>query len=189
MNRERNLLVVSGPSGAGKDTVVSRLIEAHKGEIELSVSATTRQPRPDEAHGQMYYYLTREEFMRRVEDGEFAEYAEYAGNLYGTLKSEIDKRIDNGIVCVLVIEVNGAANIKSKYPECTTVFVEPPGAEEHERRLRSRGTESEEDIARRLEIAAEEMKMAESYDYRVVNDIARVCADGVYAILQKRRSE
>ena len=182
---QRHLLVISGPSGIGKDTVVKNLINAHEG-IELSVSATTRAPRPGEKPGELYYYLSRQEFERRVEAGEFIEHTEYAGNLYGTLKNEVDKRIKKGITCVLVIEVHGAANVKTQYPDCTTVFIVAPDMAEHERRLRSRGSESEEVIAQRMAIAGEEMKMADDYDFRLVNDDACQCAQRLYDILQKR---
>lgn len=188
MNEQRYLLVVSGPSGVGKDTVVEYMIDHHEG-LRESVSATTRQPRPGEVHGEDYYYLTKEEFLRRVANQEFVEYTEYAGNYYGTLKSEVEKCINSNISCVLVIEVEGAADIKQQYPECTTVFITAPSLEEHEHRLRSRGSECEEVIACRLAIAKKEMAMASTYDYVLVNDEAESCAEKLYDILKTRQAQ
>ncbi len=188
MNEQRNLLVVSGPSGCGKDTVVAKMIGAHAG-VERSVSATTRPMRRDEVQGVDYFFLTRAEFEQRIQEGGLVEYAEYVGNYYGTLRSQLEERMAQGVTCVLVIEVQGAANIKQQYPECTTVFILPPSMEELERRLRGRASESEERVQRRLLRAVEEMKHANSYDYRIVNHDADDCAEELYAILQKRRQQ
>lgn len=188
MNKQRYLLVVSGPSGIGKDTVVQNLIDTYDN-IELSVSVTTRKPRDYEVNAEHYYFTTEMEFMRRVKAGEFVEYTCYAGNYYGTLKSEVEKRMDNDITCVLVIEVNGSEKVKEVYPECTTVFVQAPNMTEHERRLRRRGCESEQDMAERMRIAVQEMKLADEYDYRVMNDDAQRCADELHDILIERQTE
>lgn len=188
MNKERNLLVVSGPSGIGKDTVVQFLIEGHKG-IELSVSATTRPPRSYEVNGQHYFFYSVDAFLHKVEQGDFVEYTNYAGNYYGTLKSEVERRISNGITCVLVVEINGRAAVKAMYPDCTTVFIVAPDMAEHERRLRSRGSESEEVMAERMKIAEQEMLKADEYDFQLVNDDAKVCAEALYEILRKRQAE
>ena len=125
MNKERHLLVVSGPSGAGKDTVVRRMMEKYP-EIELSVSATTRAPRNGEKEGIDYYFMTNETFEQKIERGEMLEYVHYCDRYYGTPKSEVDRRLDAGIPVVLVIEVIGAANIKKLYPDSTLVFIMPP---------------------------------------------------------------
>ena len=186
MNDARYLLVVSGPSGAGKDTVVSALREKHP-EIEISVSATTRAMREGEQDGVNYYYLTQNAFEQKISAGAMLEYANYCGNYYGTPKSEVDARIAAGTTVVLVIEVQGAANIKALYPECTTVFICPPSLAELENRLRGRGTETEESIAKRLKRAQQEMALAPIYDYTVINDDVQVCADRIYDILQERR--
>ncbi len=180
------MLVVSGPSGCGKDTVVRHLIEAHPASVELSVSATTRRPRPGETDGVDYSFLTRKEFERRIANNEFAEYTEYVGNYYGTPKAEIERRVQKGTVCVLVIEVEGAVNIKRLFPDCTTVFVLPPSMEELERRLRGRGTEAEERLIKRLLRAEEEMRMTGEYDYHVFNVEPSACAAEIYCILQTR---
>lgn len=189
MNEQRFLLVVSGPSGSGKDTVVGRLIEKHP-EIELSVSATTRAPRPGEKEGEAYHYVSKEDFEWFIAENKLLEYASYVGNYYGTLKSEVDCRIFAGTTCVLVIEVEGAAQIKEIYPECTTVFLMPPSEQELERRLRNRGTETEERIQQRMTRAREEMALAESgvYDFRVVNRDVEQCADEIYRLLSQRQA-
>ena len=189
MNKEqRHLLVVSGPSGIGKDTVVNNLIKNHEG-IELAVSATTRPPRPGETQGRAYYYMDVPHFQEMIDQGEFVEYTNYAGNFYGTLKEEVNKRIRQGITCVLVIEVNGTANVRRVFPDCTTVFIVAPTMEEHERRLRARGSESEEVMAERMRIAQEEMKMADSYNYVLMNDDAERCAEELYQLLKKRQED
>ncbi len=186
MNNERYLLVVSGPSGAGKDTVVRAMMNKHP-EIEISVSATTRKKREGEVHAKDYYFLSNTEFEQKVQEGLFLEHANYAGNYYGTLKSEVDKRINNKITTVLVIEVKGAANIKKLYPECTTVFVVPPSKEELENRLRARATETDSAIQKRMIIANEEMALANTYNFTVINDDVDKCAHEIYTIVEMRQ--
>lgn len=188
MNRERFLLVVSGPSGAGKDTVVKQLRQSHP-EVEFSVSATTRAIRPGEQDGVDYHYMTREAFEQKIAAGEILEYTNYCGNYYGTPKAEVDGRISAGRTVVLVIEVEGAGNIKRIYPDATAVFICPPSLEELERRLRARGTETEESIQRRLARAKEELALAGSYDAQVVNDTVERCAEELYGILKARQAE
>jgi guanylate kinase len=185
VNNERFLLVISGPSGIGKDTVVGKIMSTYPN-FELSVSVTTRKPRNYEINGEHYYFTSEMEFLRRVKAGEFIEYAQYAGNYYGTLKSEVDKRINKGIYCILVIEVNGCQNVKALYPGCTTVFLLAPNPQEHERRLRERACETEKDMAKRLEIAKEEMKLADNYDFCVVNKDVEECAKEIYSIVRQQ---
>lgn len=187
MNNDVYLLVVSGPSGIGKDTVVSKMMALHP-KVQLSVSATTRPPRAYEKNAQHYYFFSQEEFLQKVAKGEFVEHTIYAKNHYGTLKSEVDKRIENKISCVLVIEVNGSANVKQMYPGCTTVFIVAPSMQEHERRLRARGSEGEKDMVQRMQIAQQEMLRAKDYDFVLVNDNADICADELYNILHKRQN-
>lgn len=186
MNNEQYLVVVSGPSGSGKDTVVSRLMARHP-EIEISVSATTRDKRPGEQEGVNYYYLTVPAFEQKIADGEILEYTRYCGNYYGTPKSEVDRRIEQGITVVLVIEVEGAGNIRRLYPEATTIFVAPPSLEELEHRLRGRGTESEDAIQGRLARAREELALADQYTATVVNREVDDCARQLYEIIRARQ--
>ncbi len=185
MNNERHLVVISGPSGCGKDTVVKHLCKEHP-DIEVSVSATSRQPRAGEKEGVNYYFLTREGFEQKIAAGEILEYTEYCGNYYGTLKQEVDKRIQQNKTVVLVIEVEGAANLRRMYPECTTIFIRPPSYEELRERLMGRGTEDEVSIRRRLARAVEEMEYAAEYHYVVINSVIAECAEEIYNIIQQR---
>ena len=183
MNKDRYLVVVSGPSGCGKDTVVKTMREKHP-EIEVSVSATSRAMREGEAEGVNYYYMTRETFQQKVQAGEILEYTQYNGNLYGTPKHEVDTRIAQGRTVILVIEVEGAGNIRKLYPEALTIFLLPPSMEELENRLRSRGTEDEETIQRRLKRAETEIANSVNYDEHVVNVEVDSCAESIYSIIQ-----
>ena len=172
MTTERGiLLVVSGPSGVGKSTVIHKLMDL-RGNMEFSVSATTRAPRPGEMDGREYFFVSLEQFKAMVRQGELLEHAEFVGNCYGTPKSQVLRRLEDGITVVLDIEVQGAAQVKALMPEALTVFIAPPSLEILEQRLRGRGTETEETIASRLKRAEEELKLAYTYDYTVVNDDA-----------------
>lgn len=163
------LVVVSGPSGAGKDTIVSRLLGMDS-DFSLSVSATTRAPRGAEVDGKNYYFLSTEDFLSKIENDAFIEYAKYGSNYYGTLKSDVEQRIRNGKTVILVIEVNGAANIKRLYPGALSIFIMPPSPEVLENRLRKRQTDSEDAIVKRLDIAKTEISRSTDYDYIVIND-------------------
>ncbi|MBI1246418.1 guanylate kinase [bacterium] len=165
------LVILSGPSGAGKSTVVRKLLELPEPSIELSISATTRSPREGETDGVDYHFLSKEEFQRRIDNDQFLEYVEVfrTGHLYGTLRSEVESRIKQGISVLLEIDVEGAEKVAQKYPEAVTIFISPESEEELERRLRDRGTETEEAINRRLETAKHEMRASAWYRYRVVN--------------------
>lgn len=186
MNEQRYLCVISGPSGVGKDTVVTELIKQHS-DIELSVSATTRPPRPGETHGCHYHFITPQQFAQWQQQGLLLESACYNGNCYGTPKAEVDKRIHKGITVILVIEVEGMANIKALYPDCITIFLMPPTQQELESRLRNRSSETEAQIQGRLQRAKEEMRLAKNYDYQLVNHDAQACAQEIYDILQQRQ--
>ena len=183
MENEKYLFVVSGAAGTGKDSVVKALRTAHP-EIEKTVSATTRAPRPGEQEGVDYYYRTREQFQHLIETDQVVEHNFYNGNYYGTLREEVDKRLEAGKLVVLVIDVHGAANIRRMFPGATTIFLLPPSVEELERRLRSRGTESEETIRRRLQRAETEIANSVNYDEHIVNNQVEACADGLYSIIQ-----
>ena len=166
------LLVLSGPSGSGKSTVVDRLLTESASPVREAISATTRGPRPGEIDGKDYYFLDQEEFAARRERGEFVECAEVhgVGDWYGTLRSELQRAADVGAWALLEIDVEGALNVMQQYPEALTIFLQAPSMEEYTRRLQSRGTESSEEISRRLETAAAEVTMADRYQYQVVND-------------------
>ena len=163
------LFVLSGPSGAGKGTLVS-LVEQRNPRYALAVSATTRSPREGEIDGVSYHFLTEEEFSSAIENDEFVEWADVHGHRYGTLWSEVTKAFDEHRSIILEIDVQGALSVRKLYPEAVLVFIEPPSLEALERRLRGRGTESEEAIQLRLHNAAHEMELAPLYDIRIVND-------------------
>lgn len=169
MARTARLFVVSGPSGVGKGTLVSRLRERRDG-LGLTVSATTRPPRAGDVEGQTYHFLSEEEFTRRVEAGEFLEWAHVHGHRYGTLTSEVERLVGEGLSVILEIDVQGGLNVRKVFPSVVLVFIEPPSMEELEARLRGRGTEDELSIALRLANAAREMEYAGEYDVRIVND-------------------
>lgn len=163
------LLVVSGPSGAGKDTLLEAL-RARRPRLRYSVSATTRAPRPDERDGEHYFFLTREEFERRRGTDGFLEWREYNGNLYGTPRDYVERTLSEGDDLVVKPEVNGALAIKRAYPDAVLVFLAPDGFANLRSRLVARGTDSGEEIESRLAIAREELKFAPNFDYVIVNE-------------------
>ena len=181
------LLILSGPSGAGKGTVVRRLVEEDPG-IRLSVSATTRAPRPGEEEGREYFFLSKERFSRMADAGEMLESAEYCGNCYGTPLGPILGWTSQGLDVVLEIEVQGGAQVKEKRPDAVAVFILPPSLRELERRLRERGTESEETIRKRLETAKAEIPRAHCYDYIVVNDTVESAVGQIRTIMTAEKN-
>ena len=185
MENEKYLFVVSGAAGTGKDSVVAALRKAHP-EIEKTVSATTRSPRPGEQEGVDYYYRTREQFQQLIAADEVVEQNFYNGNYYGTPKEEVNKRLEAGKVVVLVIDVHGAANIRRMYPGATTVFLLPPSEEELERRLRGRGTETEASIRERLATAQQELAQQDKFTVKLVNNEIEPCAVALYQIICQR---
>ena len=185
MNEEKYLFVVSGPSGTGKDTVVHALLEQHP-ELHKTVSATTRARRGEEQDGRDYHFLTVPQFEAQIAQEGLVEHACYCGNYYGTLESEVEPFIQAGTPVILVIEVQGAGNIKRLYPGATTVFLMPPTMEELERRLRSRGTDSEQAIQNRLRRAEAEISLSADYDEHVVNDVVETCAAEIYDIIREK---
>lgn len=163
------LFVFSGPSGVGKGTLKAKLFEEFADQIAYSVSATTRGPREGEVDGKDYFFISRQEFERRVKNNEFLEHAEFAGNCYGTPRAYVEKLLDSGMNVVLEIDVQGALQVIKSMPECVSVFILPPSFEELEHRLRGRGTETEEKVRERLETAKRELPYAPQYDYQIVN--------------------
>jgi guanylate kinase len=175
-----HIVVLSGPSGTGKTTIVHRLLRESPVPLRMSVSATTRPPRAGEVHGRDYYFLTPEEFERRRNAGEFLESAEVhkSGYWYGTLWSELNLAWEAGAWPLLEVDVQGAMNVIQRYPDAVSVFLLSPSVDEYERRLRARGTESESAIQRRLQTAREELKLTDCYRYKVVNDdLSRAVAE------------
>ncbi len=168
--KKGTLMVVSGPAGVGKGTVVKRACELADGNIHLSISATTRAPRPIDAEGVTYYFKTKEEFRRMIDENEVLEWAEYVGNYYGTPRKPVEDALSRGLDVILEIEVQGAMQIKKNFPEAVLTFIAPPSYEELESRLRGRGTETEEQILSRLQTAKGELALMGDYDYIVVND-------------------
>ncbi len=176
------LIVVSGPSGCGKGTLLAEVLKKDK--FFYSVSATTRSPRPGETDGVNYYFLTREKFEETAENGGMLEYASYCGNYYGTPKKPVEDMLERGIHVILEIEVQGAMKIKEKCPDALFIFILPPSLKELRRRLNKRGTETEEVIERRLGEAAGEIKQACKYDYTVVNGELSEAVDDFLAIIR-----
>lgn len=184
MNNNGRLVLFSGPSGVGKDTLLDILFEKRP-DFQRSISMTTRLKRENEQNGKDYYFVSFEEFESMLSSGEVLEFAKYGKNLYGTPKKPVDNWLENGKTVILKIEVQGASNIKKLYPDALAIFVMPPSLEILESRLRTRGTEDEEDLIRRMEIARDEMAKSKDYDYIVINDNLESAADEILSILKK----
>lgn len=182
LNRKGLLLVVSGPSGAGKGTICKALLNKND-QIKLSVSATTRKPRNGEVHGVNYFFIEKEEFTKMIENGEFLEYAQIYDNFYGTPKAAIIECLEKGQDVILEIEMQGARQIKEVYPEGVFIFVLPPSLEELKSRIVGRGTETQEEIEKRLSCAFEEINQIVNYDYFIVNEDIEKSVSDVEAII------
>lgn len=165
---KHNLVVVSGPSGVGKGTIVKTLVKRREDVVE-SVSCTTRAPREGERHGREYFFLSKEEFLKRVDEGDFLEYDEHFGNYYGTPKSFVKEMLESKSV-ILEIDVVGALNAKKAFPDCKLVMIVPPSLEELKRRLIGRNSETEEEIEKRLSRLEYELSKKDEYDFVIVND-------------------
>ena len=182
LNRKGLLLVVSGPSGAGKGTICKALLNKND-QIKLSVSATTRKPRNGEVHGVNYFFIEKEEFTKMIEIGEFLEYAQIYDNFYGTPKAAIIECLEKGQDVILEIEMQGARQIKEVYPEGVFIFVLPPSLEELKSRIVGRGTETQEEIEKRFSCAFEEINQIVNYDYFIVNEDIEKSVSDVEAII------
>lgn len=176
------LIVLSGPSGAGKGTLCRELLRQMP-QVKYSVSATTRQPRPGEVDGLHYYFRSREEFQTMIEQDQLLEWAEFCGNYYGTPQFAVEQAIQAGNDVILEIEIQGALQVKQRFPQGVFIFVVPPSMDELSQRIHKRGTESEEVIQKRLQTAARELEYVSEYDYVVVNDEIPLAVDKLKSIL------
>lgn len=183
MSDKGKIIVISGPSGSGKNTVYDGLAK-RSDDIVQTVSATTRSPRSNEKNGIDYYFMSEEDFLNKVNNDDFVEYVKYGTNYYGTLKSEVNRLLNEGKKVILVIEVNGALRIKKTFPDAITIFLLPPSVEELKRRIVERGENSESEISSRLSIAENELKLKDKYDYRVINDNLDNCINTIYDIIE-----
>lgn len=183
MNKEGILIVVSGFSGAGKGTIMKALLERYDN-YALSISATTRNPRPGEEEGKAYFFKTIEEFEKMIAKDDLIEYAMYVGNYYGTPKAYVEEQLRAGKDVILEIEIQGALKVKEKFPNTLLLFVTPPSAEELRKRLEGRGTETQEVIDGRMKRAIEEAEYMDQYDYLVVNDELDVCVEEMHHLIQ-----
>jgi len=175
--------VITGPSGVGKGTLIRGLLERMP-ELELSVSATTRDPRPGEENGVDYHFLTPDQFQARVEAGDFVEHANYSGNRYGTLRSDLDRRLANGAGVVLEIELQGARQVRRAMPESVAVFIAPPSRDALRARLVGRGTDSSEQVDERLRTAEQELQAQPEFAHVVVNDRLEEATDELASIVR-----
>lgn len=178
------LFVISGASGVGKSTVLNSVM-SQRSDLRFSVSATTRAPRPGEQDGVHYYFISHEQFRQMIDQGAFLEYDAHMDNFYGTPEGQLDEKLVCGSV-ILDIEPNGAFAVRAKRPDAVLIFIAPPSVEELERRLRSRGDTSDEQISIRLKRAVWEMEQAQKYDYVVINDRVDTCAEQVLKIIAEK---
>lgn len=178
------LIIISGFSGTGKGTAIKKLLELYPNDYCLSISATTRNQREGEVHGREYFFKTKEDFEEMIMKQELIEYTQYVDNYYGTPKEYVEDQMDAGHNIILEIEIDGALNVKKLYPDALLIFLLPPSIKELEKRLRERGTESEDVIADRIKRASEESKVIREYDYVVVNDTIDDCVSTIHNIVE-----
>ena len=187
MSRKGVLAVVSGFSGAGKGTLMKALLSEHADQYALSISATTRGPREGEVDGREYFFKTKDQFEQMIAEDALIEHACYVGNYYGTPKSYVMEQLEAGKNVILEIEIQGALKVKERFPDTLLLFVTPPSAGELERRLRGRGTETDEVIKSRLKRAVEEAEFMDRYDYILVNDDLETCVQEMHELIQAQR--
>ena len=183
MKNQKKLIILTGPSGVGKGTVVREILSKEKN-IWLSISATTRDPREGEKEGENYYFLNQEKFKEMIEQNLFLEWAQFAGNYYGTPLSSVNEKIKNGFTVLLEIEVEGANQIKEKFPNSLSIFLLPPDKAELERRIRNRGTENEEAIKKRLSRANYEISTSNKFDFALINHSVDETAKRIIKLIQ-----
>ncbi len=187
MNNNSLLIVLSGPSGVGKGTICKKLL-SERPNIKLSISATTRSPRPEDTDGVTYYFKTEDEFKRMIENDEFMEWAVYNNKYYGTPKKAVFDQLENGYDVILEIDAQGALNLKEKYPEAVYIFIAPENTDVLYERLRTRGTESEDEIERRVKAAQWELSQKDKYDHIVINKVVDDAALDIINIINTRRN-
>ena len=180
------LFIVSGPSGSGKDTILQLVLEKHP-EIKFSISTITRPKRNDAKEDGKYNFITKEEFLRMLDNDLLLEHNEYAGNYYGTPRIPVEECINSGADMIVEVDVNGAANIRNKMPDAVSIFIMPPSLNELKRRLSKRGTESEDVVKLRLDAALGEIARADEYDYIVVNDVLEEAVEDLLSVILSER--
>lgn len=181
------LVVISGPSGAGKGTICKKLKEQMK-DLKVSVSATTRKPREGEVEGESYFFINEEDFIKKINNDEFLEYAKVYGNYYGTPKKEVFKQLEDGNDIILEIDIQGALQVKKNYPRGVFIFILPPSLKELQNRIEGRGTDSKEVIIKRMQCAYDELNYAFEYDYVVLNDEVQAAVDKIKCIINAEKS-
>lgn len=188
MMKKGNLFVISGPSGVGKNTVINEFLKNNK-EVKLSISCTTRLPRQGEKDGINYFFLTKEEFENDIKEGKFLEWAEFNGNFYGTKQEYVEKTLANQQDIILEIDTQGAMQIKKKLPDAVLIFIAPPSREVLENRLKGRGTESEDVVQKRLNIAIGELEKMKDFDFVIVNDDLSKAANELKNIIKRKAAK
>ena len=183
-----HLFIISGCSGVGKGTIIKNFLEKNP-DVKLSVSATTRKPREGEENGVNYFFISQEEFKKAIQNDEFLEYAEFSGNMYGTKKSYVEKKLKEGFDIILEIEVQGAKQVKEKMPQALSIFIMPPSIEALEQRLRGRHTEDEETIQKRLSQVKREIEAGNKFDYKVINDELDEAVNSLQKIVDTERNK
>lgn len=188
MNKRGFIVIITAPSGSGKTSIYKKLFEM-RNDLKFSVSYTTRKKRAGEVDGVDYYFISRDKFMKKIERGDFLEWAEVHGELYGTERQQVEKCIDDGYICLLDVDVQGALEIMKKDLDCVSIFIEPPSLEELTRRLRKRGTEDEKSITIRINNAKNELEYKKFFDYIVLNDVLERAVKEISEIIDKEKKK